>query len=193
MNVTDDPVITRTGCTTSGVGGKDYYPSIGEPLEAGPDQFRPLTGKLNKDWLIFLLKDAIEHLKQVKSSNSLLASNIQKLDHIKSACLSPIASNPQVSLSSPSSWSDVVKKSLNEHDYDVAKAEVLEILEVSSSVVLRANRFGKSNTNKDFKLHPIEIKLTSTNDKKMNVPKVSLLKGSEVFDEGSPESSFCFE
>ena len=44
----DDQVKTRTG-STSGVGGKDYYPSIGELLEARPDQFRLLTGKLTKD------------------------------------------------------------------------------------------------------------------------------------------------
>ena len=52
----DYQVKTRTGPTTSGVGGKDYYQSIGELLQAGPDQFRLLTGKMTKDWLIFLLK-----------------------------------------------------------------------------------------------------------------------------------------
>ena len=162
MNMADDQVKTRTGSTTSGVGRKDYYPSIGELFEAGPDQFRLLTGKLTKDWLIFLLKDTVEHLKQAKYSNSLFSSINQKLDDIKSVCSSPIASNPQVSPSSPTSWSDVVKKSLNEHDYDVAAAdcvllynveeraydnlgekaakEVLNTLKVSSNVVVRANR-----------------------------------------------------
>ena len=99
MNMADDQVKTRTGSTTSGVGGKDYYPSIGVLLEAGPDQFRLLTGKLTEDWLIFLLKDTVEHLKQGKCSNSLFSSINQKLDDIKSVCPSPIASNPQVSLS----------------------------------------------------------------------------------------------
>ena len=84
MNMADDQVKSRIGCTTSGVGGKDYYPSIGELLEAGPDQFRLLTGKLTKDWLIFLPKDTVEHLSQVKFSNSLFFSNNQKLDDIKS-------------------------------------------------------------------------------------------------------------
>ena len=199
----DDQVKTRTGSTTSGVGGKDYYPSIGELLEAGPDQFRLLTGKLTKDWLIFLLKDTVEHLKQAKYSNSLFSSINQKLDDIKSVCSSPIASNPQVSPSSPTSWSDVVKKSLNEHDYDVAAAdcvllynveeraydnlgekaakEVLNTLKVSSNVVVRANRLGKTNTNKDSKPRPIEVKLTSINDKKLLMSKVSLLKGSGIF------------
>ena len=62
MNMADDQVKTKTGSTTSDVGGKDYYPSIGELLEAGPDQFRLLTGKLTKDCLIFLLNDTVEQL-----------------------------------------------------------------------------------------------------------------------------------
>ena len=131
-----------------------------ELLEAGPDQFRPLAGKLTKDRLIFLLKDTVEHLKQAKYSNSFSSIN-KKLHDIKSVCSSPIASNPQVSKSSPTSWSDVVKKSLTDHDYVVAadyvllynvderaydnlgeKAakEVLNTLKVSSNVIVRANR-----------------------------------------------------
>ena len=90
----DDQVKTRTGSTTSGVGGKDYYPSIGELFEAGPDQFRFFTGKLTKDWLIFLLKDTVEHMKQANYSKSLFSCINQKLDDIKSVCSSPIASNP---------------------------------------------------------------------------------------------------
>ena len=154
----------------------------------------PKTG-----WSFF----TVEHLKQVKYSNSLFSSNNQKLDDIKSVCSSPIASSPQVSPSSPTSWSDFVKKSLNEHDYDVAAAdcvllfnveeraydnlgeraakEVLNTSKVSSNVVVRANRLGKTNTNKDSKPRPIELKLTSINDKKLIMSKVSLLKGSGNF------------
>ena len=62
----DDQVKTTAGSATSGVGGKDYYPSIGELLEAGPDHFRLLTSKLTKDWLIFPLKDTVEQLQQAR-------------------------------------------------------------------------------------------------------------------------------
>ena len=119
----DDQIKTRTGSTTSGVGGKDYYPSFGELLKAGLDQFRFLTGILTKDWLIFFLEDTVEHQKQTKYSNFLCSSINQKLDDIKSMRSSPIASNPQTSLSSPTSWSDVVEKSLIDHDYDVAASD----------------------------------------------------------------------
>ena len=145
----------------------------------------------------------MEHLKQAKYLNSLFSSINQKLDDIKSVFSSPIASNPQVSPSSPTSWSAVVKNSLNEHDYDVAAAgcvllynvderaydntgekaakKVLNTLKISSNVVVRPNRLGKTNTNKDSKPQPIEVKLTSINDKKLIMSNVSLLKGSGIF------------
>ena len=157
------------------------------------------TGKLTKGWLIFFLKDTVERLKQAKYSNSLFSSIDQKLDDIKAVSSPPIASNPQVSLSSPTSWTDVVKKSLNEHDYDVAAAdcvllydveertddnlgkkavtEVLKNLNASSNVVVRAKRLGKTNPNKDFKPCLFEVKLISINDKKLIMSKVSQLKG----------------
>ena len=62
-----------------------------------------------------------------------------------------------------------------------AAKEVLKTLKVSSNVVVRANRLGKTNTNKDSKHSPIEVKLTSINDKKLIMSKVSLLKGSGIF------------
>ena len=43
------------------------------------------------------------------------------------------------------------------------------------------NRLGKTNTNKDSKPRLIEVKLTSINDKKLIMSKVSLLKGSGNF------------
>ena len=64
-----------------------------------------------------------------------------------------------------------------------AEKEVLNTLKVSSNVVVRANRLGKTNTNKDSKPRPIEVKLTSINDKKLIMSKVSLLKGSGIFVE----------
>ena len=103
----------------------------------------------------------------------------------------------------PTSWIDVVKNSLNEHDYHVAAAdcvllynveerahdnlgkkavkEVPKTLNVSSNVVVRANCLVKTNTNKPFKPRPIEVKLTSSKDEKLIMSKVSPLKSSGVF------------
>ena len=129
----------------------------------------------------------MEHLKQVKSSNFLISSKNhknQKLGDIKSVCSSTIESNRQVSLSSPSRWSDV-ETSLNEYDYDVTPADcvllynVVETIhynfgekavkeipknsKVSSNVLVRAVRSGATNTNKVSEARPVEVKLTSTN------------------------------
>ena len=59
--------------------------------------------------------------------------------------------------------------------------ENLITLKVSSSMVVRANRLRQTNTNKDSDPCPIEVKLTSTNDKKLILSELSLLKGSGVF------------
>ena len=69
----------------SSVGGKDYYPSVNELVSANPEEFRGLTGKLTKEWLVFLLKDTVEHLKQSELSNSFFSSIDSKLDKVK-AC-----------------------------------------------------------------------------------------------------------
>ena len=48
-----------------------------------------------------------------------------------------------------------------------AVKEFLNFLKVSWNVVVRANPLGKTNTNKGYKPRPIDVKLTSTNDKKL--------------------------
>ena len=54
----------------SASGGRDYYPSIDELVNANDGEFKALTGKLTKAWLFCLLKDALSHLKTAKSFNS---------------------------------------------------------------------------------------------------------------------------
>ena len=54
----------------SASGGRDYYPSIDELVNANDGEFKALTGKLTKDWLLCLLKDVFSHLRTAKSSNS---------------------------------------------------------------------------------------------------------------------------
>ena len=51
-------------------GGRDYYPSIDELVNANDGEFKALNGKLTKDWLLCLLKDALSHLRTAKSFNS---------------------------------------------------------------------------------------------------------------------------
>ena len=54
----------------SASGGRDYHPSRDELLNANDGEFKALTGKLTKDWLLCLLKDALSHLRTAKSFNS---------------------------------------------------------------------------------------------------------------------------
>ena len=60
----------------SASGGRDYYTSIDELVNAKDGEFKALTGKLTKDWLLCLLKDALSHLRTAQSFNS-------KLDMLK--------------------------------------------------------------------------------------------------------------
>ena len=60
-------------------GGKSYYPTI---VEADNDSFRVLTEKLTKDWLICLLKDSVAHLREAKSTSSILNEINENLGRI---------------------------------------------------------------------------------------------------------------
>ena len=191
--------------STSSVGGKDYYPSVNKLLSADPEQFRGLTGKLTKEWLVFLLKDTVEHLKQAKSSNSLSSSIDSKLDEVK-ACLrssSPNQNNYTSTFTSSSCWSDVVKKSLDEHDYNVAASqtvvlynvkegnldnatehetsEILNSIQISPNIVVNSSRLGKKRPDPAAKPRPIEIKLNSVYDKRLLMANAYMLKGTGVF------------
>lgn len=71
---------TRSGSTSAG--GKNYYPSIDELVDANGEDFKCLTDKLTKDWLLCLLKDSIAHLRQAKStihSYSIIDDKIKKI------------------------------------------------------------------------------------------------------------------
>ena len=56
---------TRGNSTT---GGRYNYPTVHELVDADGRDFKHLTEKLIKKWLLGLLKDTIGHLRQVKSS-----------------------------------------------------------------------------------------------------------------------------
>ena len=63
----------------SSVGGKDYNSSIDELVDADPEGLKKLTGKLNKEWILCLLRDSISHLKKAKSNSELLSSIDERL------------------------------------------------------------------------------------------------------------------
>ena len=199
----DDQSKARSNSTSS-VGGNDYCPSVNELLSADSEQFRCLTGKLTKEWLLFLLRDTVEHLKQAKLSNSLFSID-SKLDEFK-GCLrssSPNQNNYTSTFTSSSSWSDVVKKSLNEHDYDVAASqtvvlynvkegnldnatehetsEILNSIQISPNIVVNSSRLGKKKPDPTAKQRLIEIKLNSVYEKRLLMANAYMLKGTVVF------------
>ena len=57
---------TRGNSTTTG--GRYYYPTVDELVNADGEGFKHLTEKLTKERLLGLLKDTIGHLRQAKLS-----------------------------------------------------------------------------------------------------------------------------
>ena len=48
-------------------GNRDYYPSLDELVIADDAALKSFTGKLTKEWLLFVLKDTVSRLKKAKS------------------------------------------------------------------------------------------------------------------------------
>ena len=65
-NPTEEKIRTNS---ISRPGGKNYYLSITELVEADDDRLRVLTDELTKEWLIWLLKDTVAHLREAKSTS----------------------------------------------------------------------------------------------------------------------------
>ena len=68
-------------------GGRDYYPSIDELVNAKDGEFKALTGKLTKDWLLCLLKDALSHLRTAKSFISKFDMLKEKVSSVNDAVI----------------------------------------------------------------------------------------------------------
>ena len=47
--------------------GGDYYPLVDELVDADDAAFTSLSGKLTKEWLLFVLKDTVSQLKKTLS------------------------------------------------------------------------------------------------------------------------------
>ena len=192
--------------TSNKIGGKDYYPSMNELLSADPEHFRGLQGKLTKEWLVSSqgYSGTLE-----TSCHRILFFLPSILNWMRSRpvwdLLRPIKTNTlrQNKYTSSSSWSDVVKKSLDEHDYDVAASqtvvlynvkegnldnatehetsEILNSIQISPNIVVNSSRLGKKRPDPGAKPRPIEIKLNSVYDKRLLMANAYMLKGTGVF------------
>ena len=75
--------------STSAPGGKDYYTSIEELMCVDSEGFKRLTGKLTKEWIVCLLKDAVSHLKEAKCTANILNAVDDKLIKLTSCKENP--------------------------------------------------------------------------------------------------------
>ena len=117
MNMSDDrsqkiDAALQRHVSTSG--GNDYYPSIDALLAAGSDGFKKLTGKLNKEWILYLLRDSLGHLKQAKLTSDHFANLETKVDVL----VSKFDNQGTSSMPQNRIVSDVIKTSSDERDYD---------------------------------------------------------------------------
>ena len=118
---------TRTN-SSSNPGNKDYYPQVDELLHASPEHFKTLTNKLNKDWLLCLLKDTVSHLKLARSAASSLDSINSQIAEVKTLITENSVPQPKTTMTDTTtnySWADAVKKSLDERDYDKKSARTV--------------------------------------------------------------------
>ena len=118
---------TRTN-SSSNPGIKDYYPQVDELLHASPEHFKTLTNKLNKDWLLCLLKDTVSHLKLARSAASSLDSINSQIAEVKTLITEnsvPQQKTTMIDTTTNCSWADAVKKSLDERDYDKKSARTV--------------------------------------------------------------------
>ena len=68
----NDEGSSRGGSRMQSAPNGKYYPSVDELVNANNEEFRALTEKLNKDWILCLLKDTVTHLRQAKSFSTIL-------------------------------------------------------------------------------------------------------------------------
>ena len=118
---------TRTN-SSSNPGNKDYYPQVDELLHASPEHIKTLTNKLNKDWLLCLLKDTVSHLKMARSAASSLDSINSQIAEVKTLITENSVPQPKTTMTDTTtncSWADAVKKSLDERDYDKKSARTV--------------------------------------------------------------------
>ena len=120
------------------------YPQVDELVSASTDDFKLLTGKLTKDWLLCHLKDIVSHLEQAKLSSSHLKSLDEKLEsnteivskNVLNAQLDPVSSLSIHSFS----WAEVVKKTIQEQDYDKEAEQTIVILNITDFDVINASQ-----------------------------------------------------
>ena len=121
----DDPAQTPTASTKS----KHYYPAVEELVQANTEEFKCLiSGKLTKDSLLCLLRKTVSQVKQTKMTTGYYRHFNEKLDPLSEAVK---ASKPEeavtitTTLAENKIWADVVKKTLDEREYDNSASKAI--------------------------------------------------------------------
>ena len=199
MNMSDDrsqkiDAAPQRHVSTSG--GKDYYPSI-ELLAADSDGFKKLTGKLNKEWILCLLRDSLGHLKQAKLTSDDLANLETKVDVL----VSKFDNQGRSSMPQNRIVSDIIKTSLDERDYEQRAQKIFYNLDEKNDTpentestvhnifgkmnqptgcIKSAYRLGKRNSG-SARPRPIEVELSHEFDKRKLMASVGQLKEAKIF------------
>ena len=193
----------------------NYYPTVAELLNTSNSDLTSFLSKAKKATLECLLRETLSQLNDAKKQNEQLITcwdeNKRCLQQLQNSVTEIGKTSPKIisETSEPAVWADVVKKSLDERDYDKAASETvvfyniadhsddipitqqlepfLKTLEIPSSVVKCARRLGerKAGQNKKSSVHsrprPIEVCLNSVFDKRLLMSNVSKLKSTAVF------------
>ena len=84
----------RTGSRSTG--GRNYYSHDDELLAATAEEFKSLTGKLTKDFLLCLVKDSLSHLEQAQLSSTYFEALDKIIDNIGDSISNNIPTNTKI-------------------------------------------------------------------------------------------------
>ena len=122
----------------------DYYPTISELLAAAPNELSIFTSKAKKSTLECLLRETLSQLndckKKLETSSGIISETAQAVKSIerKIVNIEPGALNhPGLSSSQHTNYSDAVKRTLDERDYDIKSEDYCSIQHCRSHVLPR--------------------------------------------------------
>ena len=84
----------RTGSRSTG--GLNYYSHDDELLAAIAEEFKSLTGKLTKDFLLCLVKDSLSRLEQAQLSSTYFEALDKIIDNIGDSISNNIPTNTKI-------------------------------------------------------------------------------------------------
>ena len=193
----------------------NYYPTVAELLNTPNSDLTSFLPKAKMALLESLLHETLSQLKDAKEQKEQLITcwdeNKRCLQQLQNSVTEIGKTSPKIlsETSEPAVWADVVKKSLDQRDYDQAASETvvfykvadysddipitqqlepfLKTLVISSSVVKCAKRLGERKTGQNkissvtSRPRPIEVCLNSVFDKRLFMSNVSKWKSTAVF------------